>query len=53
MTGKEIQTLISDNMTTGTHQIEWQTNEDIATGIYFYSIKAGDFNQTRKLVLMK
>jgi type IX secretion system substrate protein len=53
ITGKEIQTLVSANMNTGTYQYYWQASESVASGIYFYIIKAGEYTDTKKLVLIK
>ena len=50
--GKEISTLVSEQFSKGNHQIIWNASE-FSSGVYFYSIEAGDFKQTRKLVLMK
>jgi hypothetical protein len=41
----------------GTLEIEWQGVDDrgarVASGVYFYAFKAGDFSDVRKMVLMK
>jgi len=50
--GREVTTLISDRMIKGKHEVTWNAL-DFSSGIYFYTIAAGDFKQTRKLVLMK
>lgn len=51
--GKEVETLISDQMNAGVYKYEWQAPESLASGIYYYSIKAGNFKKTMKLVLLK
>ena len=51
--GKEVQTLVSDNMNAGTYQYDWQAADHVASGIYYYTIIAGDFTATKKLVLLK
>jgi len=51
--GKEVQTLVSDNMNAGTYQYDWHAAETVASGIYYYAIKAGEYNDTKKLVLLK
>lgn len=39
-------------MLAGDHRVTWDAY-DQSSGIYFYSIKAGDKVETRKMVLMK
>jgi len=55
--GEKIKTIINDIMPTGTHIIAWDGRNDkgemVATGIYFYQIKAGDFTKSRKMLLLK
>jgi len=50
--GKEVTTLVSGQVEKGKHQIMWNAN-NFSSGIYFYTIEAGSFKQTRKLVLLK
>ena len=41
----------------GAHETVWDGRNDrggaVASGIYFYKMRAGDFTDTRKLVLLK
>ncbi len=57
MLGKEIDQLISQKQPSGKHSIQWNGIDhdgNIASaGIYLYQITAGDFVQTKKMVLMK
>jgi len=53
VSGKEIQTLVSDNMNAGTYQYDWNAAGTVASGIYYYVIKVGEFTDTKKLVLLK
>ena len=39
-------------MPAGNHQVTWDGSM-MASGIYFYRLRAGDFVQTRKTVLLK
>lgn len=43
--------------TAGTHNIQWpgpgETKSDIASGVYFYRVKSGDWSATRKMLLLK
>ncbi len=50
--GEEIARLVDGIQPTGLHQITWDAS-GVASGIYFYRIQAGDYIQTRKMVLLK
>jgi flagellar hook assembly protein FlgD len=55
--GQKINTLISENMPAGDHQVTWNGRDDqgnaVPAGVYFYQMKAGDYQQTRKMLLVK
>ncbi|MFC1527970.1 alpha/beta hydrolase-fold protein [Candidatus Neomarinimicrobiota bacterium] len=55
--GKEVNQLISKKQLPGEHSIHWNgTDYDgskASAGIYLFKIQAGDFVQTKKMVLMK
>ena len=50
--GQKVTTLVSKKQVAGTYRIEWNA-ESLLSGIYLYQLKAGDFTETRKLVLQK
>jgi hypothetical protein len=50
--GKEVKTLLNENKEAGYHQITFDAG-NLASGIYFYTLKAGNFVSTKKLTLMK
>ena len=50
--GEKTLTLFKGVQQVGNHTIEWNADK-FASGIYFYRIKAGDFSQTRKMMLLK
>jgi hypothetical protein len=50
--GREIKTLINDFKLAGRYEVEFD-GSNLASGIYFYKIQAGEFVQTRKMVLLK
>ncbi|MDR3668105.1 MAG: YCF48-related protein [Ignavibacteriaceae bacterium] len=50
--GKEIATLVNSYQPAGNYKVEFNANK-LASGIYFYRLKAGNFIETRKLILMK
>ena len=55
--GKEVRTLINKYQSIGRHNVLWNGKDDldqlVSGGIYFYKLQAGDFVQTRKMVLLK
>ena len=50
--GNEIETLVNQEKTAGTYEVEFNS-EGISSGIYLYRITAGDFTQTKKMILLK
>jgi len=50
--GQKVVQLVSDQLSTGRYSILWNA-ENISSGIYFYKIKAGDFTETKKMMLLK
>lgn len=55
--GQIISTLIDAPLEQGVHEIEWTGSDDanvpVASGVYLYQLRAGDFLETKKLVLVK
>jgi len=52
MLGKHVQTLINKKMPQGEHEISFD-GRLMSSGIYFYKMKAGNFEQTKKMLLLK
>ncbi|MFZ0454006.1 MAG: C25 family cysteine peptidase [Ignavibacteriaceae bacterium] len=50
--GNLITTLINGTVKAGRHEVKFN-GEDLSSGIYFYSLKATNFKQTYKMVLIK
>jgi hypothetical protein len=50
--GNEIATLVDEYKPAGKYEVEFNA-EKLASGIYFYQLKAGDFLQSRKMILIK
>ena len=57
MLGREVKTLINQQMVSGNHSIDWNADNNlgikVATGMYIYRITAGNFVSTKKMVLIK
>jgi hypothetical protein len=55
--GKRIRTLINEHQTAGYKRVSWDGKDDngyeVPTGVYFYRIKAGEFTQAKKMILLK
>jgi hypothetical protein len=49
--GEEVSTLVSDRLSAGSYSYEWDAS-NFASGVYLYRLQAGDYNETRKMVLM-
>lgn len=50
--GKKVKELVNSNYETGDHSVKFDAN-NFASGIYIYSIKAGNFVQSKKMVLLR
>ncbi|MBK8551555.1 MAG: CHRD domain-containing protein [Ignavibacteria bacterium] len=52
ISGRVVSTLINEFKTAGYHTVDF-TASNLASGIYFYMIGAGDFQMTRKMMILK
>ncbi len=50
--GREVATLVNEKQAPGKYSVQFE-NSNFPSGIYFYTLRAGNFVQTRKMVLMK
>jgi len=52
-TGRQVATLLTNEMTTsGTHEVTFDGTRH-AAGVYYYTIQAGDYGGTQKMILVK
>ena len=55
--GQEVLRITHDEMRAGYHEERWhglnQSGRNVASGIYIYRIQAGDFTETKKMLLLK
>jgi hypothetical protein len=50
--GQEVLRLVESDQPAGYHQITWNA-ANVASGMYFYRLRAGNFVQTRKMILLR
>ena len=57
MMGRVVNNLVSSQQRAGYKSIQWNatnsTGQPVSAGLYLYTIEAGQFRQTRKMVLLK
>jgi hypothetical protein len=52
--GNEIATLVNETKQSGNYEVKFDAGKyGLSSGIYFYQLKAGNFVQTKKLILLK
>jgi len=55
--GNVINNLVNTNQSSGYRSVQWNATNNqgqpVAAGVYFYSIEAGEFRQTKKMILLK
>jgi hypothetical protein len=50
--GQEVATLVDESQPAGIHAVQFD-GSGLSSGVYFYRLSAGDFVQTRKLMLLR
>lgn len=50
--GEKVKTLVNEFYNAGNYEIEFDA-ENLPSGVYFYTIAAGNFRQTRKMLLLR
>jgi hypothetical protein len=50
--GEEVAVLFNEEQEKGYHKVDFNAGT-LASGVYFYQLKAGDFTHTRKMILLK
>jgi len=55
--GERVAVLVDEHQVKGRHDVRWDghnlSGQTVATGVYFYRLRAGDFTRTRKMQLLK
>ncbi|HUT63973.1 MAG TPA: FlgD immunoglobulin-like domain containing protein, partial [Anaerolineae bacterium] len=50
--GQKVDTIVSGFMSAGSHTVTWDASE-FSAGVYFYTVKAGEFSKTMKMTLLR
>ncbi|MBT8383428.1 MAG: T9SS type A sorting domain-containing protein, partial [Ignavibacteria bacterium] len=50
--GNEVATLVNEEKSAGIYEVEFNGSE-LTSGIYFYQLKAGNFVETKKMIVLK
>jgi hypothetical protein len=50
--GQKIATLVDQNQAAGEHTVRWNAT-DFSSGIYLYRLRAGAFEQSRRMILLR
>ncbi len=50
--GRELEMLVNEQLTAGTYEADWNADR-FSSGVYYYKLIAGDFTETKKMVLVK
>lgn len=55
--GREVRTLVNERYDGGSYMVTWDGKNDygrqVATGVYIYQLRAGNFISTKKMLMMK
>ena len=55
--GQKVKQLVSDQLLAGKHSVIWNGKDDygksVSSGIYFYKLKTGTYEKTKRMVLLK
>jgi len=50
--GREVATLVNERKHAGVYNVQCIMN-NVSSGVYFYTLKAGSFSETKKMLLLK
>jgi len=55
--GRLVKTLMDESLSPGFYSVHWDglnnNGEKVSSGIFFYTIKAGEFMETKKMLVLK
>jgi len=50
--GQLVETVVDGHQEAGEHQVIWDAS-DYSSGVYFYKLQAGDYSETRRMIMVK
>jgi len=50
--GREVSVLVNERKNAGSYEVKFDA-AGLSSGVYFYRIQAGEFTQTKRLLLLK
>ena len=50
--GNEVSSLVNETKQAGTYEVEFNAS-DLSSGIYYYTLQAGSFSETKKMILLR
>ena len=50
--GNEVETLVNEEKPAGTYEVQFDAS-NLSSGVYFYTLKTGNFTSSRKMILTK
>jgi len=50
--GKEVATLVNENKPAGNYEVNFDAS-NLSSGVYFYQLRAGNFTEMKKMILIK
>jgi hypothetical protein len=54
--GNEVATLVNEEKAAGSYEVEFQSSVSslqLASGVYYYQLRAGEFTQTKKMIFVQ
>jgi hypothetical protein len=50
--GREVSTLVNESQKSGNYEVSFNA-KDLTSGVYFYTLRAGSFYESKKMILLK
>jgi hypothetical protein len=50
--GREVATLVNERQNAGTYQTSFNA-QGLSTGLYFYQLRAGNYSEVKKMLLLR